>query len=600
MRSWGSSTRERTERDYHVSGKDAAFTWNFQMRELYQRLKELDRDRFEQLCFHLLRAKYPHAGIRRVDGKAGDEGMDSFAGRLDGAPTVWQVKSFPNGIGDSQTNQIRESLNRALKCVSPRRWILCTSVDFDSKAHRWYEKLANKHKRRVGLDLMTASEIVHDLLYFTSIRETFFHGAVIDLHDLHKALARHTGFSLADFASVTADNAEQYLREFERRDPRFSYVASFTRNRPPRAAKLQPGIIASVFDGNKQIDVFARDIEAVRLSPPQGKFHLSVSGAKKWNEFVRTGRPQHIEAKEFLGYSSDFDFLLRTGPSDQIDTKSLYIAPTPGTLPPSLPMRLTFGSGPEAIVYDFVEFRVMSHGTEEVELLGSGPLPFEFRLTIDLKHSSAKFELLENYDGVDFRELAKMSRAIQQLSQTGQFQIYSLRQNASFFRGAVDPKSVQNWTPEFAAWVNALATVSVAYGVPLRFTETWTQEDRRSLILLEGFLTGISLPISNLTFSLIKDDSMEPAWTNTISGEFAWFHAIVPEFPERLGLFGIPIPTGPVHFSVQHGKLADAAATLSRIREAALGEPVSMTIQCESEPVVKRYVPDAAIPSKCA
>jgi hypothetical protein len=59
---------------------------------LYQRLKELDRDQFEKLCFHLLKAKYPLANVRHVEGKAGDEGIDSYAGRFDGKLVIGSVR----------------------------------------------------------------------------------------------------------------------------------------------------------------------------------------------------------------------------------------------------------------------------------------------------------------------------------------------------------------------------------------------------------------------------------------------------------------------------------------------------------------------------
>jgi restriction endonuclease Mrr len=47
---------------------------------LLQRLRELDRDKFEGLIFQLLRERYPGADIKRVDGAGGDEGVDTFKG----------------------------------------------------------------------------------------------------------------------------------------------------------------------------------------------------------------------------------------------------------------------------------------------------------------------------------------------------------------------------------------------------------------------------------------------------------------------------------------------------------------------------------------
>jgi hypothetical protein len=43
---------------------------------IYQRLKELDPNTFEKLCFHLVKARFPGEEIRHVDGSAGDAGLD--------------------------------------------------------------------------------------------------------------------------------------------------------------------------------------------------------------------------------------------------------------------------------------------------------------------------------------------------------------------------------------------------------------------------------------------------------------------------------------------------------------------------------------------
>src|SRR5579862_9597428 len=111
------------------------------MHALYQRLKELDPTTFEQFCAQLLAQRHPNILIRHVDGSAGDDGIDAFAGNLDTGPIVWQCKAFTSGIGHSQRSQIRTSLNRAIKKVAPRDWILCVPIDLDAKTHRWYERL---------------------------------------------------------------------------------------------------------------------------------------------------------------------------------------------------------------------------------------------------------------------------------------------------------------------------------------------------------------------------------------------------------------------------------------------------------------------------
>src|SRR5580692_2361706 len=97
--------------------------------DLYQRLKALDPKTFERLCFQLLRERHPGVEIKAVDGAAGDEGVDVFTGELNEAPVIWQCKSFPNGIKESQKEQIRSSLRRAASNVRLSEWILCLSID---------------------------------------------------------------------------------------------------------------------------------------------------------------------------------------------------------------------------------------------------------------------------------------------------------------------------------------------------------------------------------------------------------------------------------------------------------------------------------------
>jgi hypothetical protein len=68
-------------------------------------LRSLGPRKFEQFCFDLLKAKYPGREIRRVEGSAGDEGIDVFSGELECGPTIWQCKSFSNAIGPSQKDR---------------------------------------------------------------------------------------------------------------------------------------------------------------------------------------------------------------------------------------------------------------------------------------------------------------------------------------------------------------------------------------------------------------------------------------------------------------------------------------------------------------
>ncbi|HEU5382400.1 MAG TPA: hypothetical protein VFV38_43860 [Ktedonobacteraceae bacterium] len=96
--------------------------------DLQQRYGEAGaREQFEKLCVQLIHSQDPTATSVRVGG--GDGGVDVFVGNYTDPAgiTVFQVKYFPNGLKNSQKQQIRDSFyqccNNALFKI--REWILC-------------------------------------------------------------------------------------------------------------------------------------------------------------------------------------------------------------------------------------------------------------------------------------------------------------------------------------------------------------------------------------------------------------------------------------------------------------------------------------------
>ena len=63
------------------------------MDSLYQRLKEMDADTFQRFCFQLLEERHPGQGLRHIEGAAGDQGLDVFAGELSGKPVIGNARA---------------------------------------------------------------------------------------------------------------------------------------------------------------------------------------------------------------------------------------------------------------------------------------------------------------------------------------------------------------------------------------------------------------------------------------------------------------------------------------------------------------------------
>ena len=115
----------------------------------------MSKDDFESLVDQLLQAKYPSAGITRVDGAGGDEGIDSFHGSLSDGPAVWQDKHFPDRIRESQHKQIKKAIKAAYKARTRCCWVLCVPINLRTNEHNWFQNsikavYENKYKGRVS------------------------------------------------------------------------------------------------------------------------------------------------------------------------------------------------------------------------------------------------------------------------------------------------------------------------------------------------------------------------------------------------------------------------------------------------------------------
>ncbi len=98
------------------------------------------RDEFQNLCFELIQSRFPTVQAVRCD--PGDGGVDIYIGDWNdpGGITVFQVKYFPSGLGDSQKDQIRKSFQRCMSNPDfvTKEWILCLPIDLNDRETVWF------------------------------------------------------------------------------------------------------------------------------------------------------------------------------------------------------------------------------------------------------------------------------------------------------------------------------------------------------------------------------------------------------------------------------------------------------------------------------
>lgn len=118
--------------------------------------KEGARTTFQRLIAQLVSLCYE--GMKMVDAKAGDWGLDVIVGEIDEIISVWQAKFFIDGIGDSQKGQIRESFKQVVEKASEEgfavdAWTLCIPVDLDPDALKWWTGWKKRQEKDHGLGI---------------------------------------------------------------------------------------------------------------------------------------------------------------------------------------------------------------------------------------------------------------------------------------------------------------------------------------------------------------------------------------------------------------------------------------------------------------
>ena len=386
------------------------------MHPLYQRLRELDWDTFQRLAFQLLAENTRGSKLDMSKAQGEIVGLDLFEGQLKGQPTIWQCKHFPNGLGPTQRPQVKKSLRSALKYFKPKQWILVVSIDLDRKAHQRFQKLQLSYGQKTAIGLFQASDIVRELIYRRNLRDVFFPGAVVDTIMARRAIQGLGKPTSEELAKLANEQIDELIARLEEADGRFNYqivhgpnvgldIASVT---PPH-----PLLIASVFDQDKRINVFARDLEAIALDPPKVNFTLKGSGLTKYQEFLRTGKRQEFETDEVLTPTSSLDFIL---PHKEVTGWKLILMPAAHLTSKTLSLRVTFSSGSEQVRYELVQFRISSAGSEEVEIESISPFPFVLSFTIPLiEGREGNFSVKEKFEGAGVQGVAKAIRAFSAL-----------------------------------------------------------------------------------------------------------------------------------------------------------------------------------------
>lgn len=544
------------------------------------RLKELDPNTFQQLCFHLMVEKYPSGDLRYVEGAAGDEGLDIFRGELSGRPTIWQCKSFHvTRIGDSQKNQIRQSLRDAVVNFSPRLWVLCLNLDLDSKAHRWLQKLQTSYSAKgVQVELVQGSDIVHELMFRHTLRGHYFPDALL-LDEVRRLIPRSTVLNEQELEMNPGEDIEQYIERLRARDPRFIYEVTIGGDRGPSAfpPPAEPGLVAAITDGRKTIKAYARDGTALSLDPVGFSITLAKGGIDKMLTLIRKGQAQHFDPEEIRDFKATLPLLSGLGLVPGESGLSIDLAPTSEPVP----VRVSFVGDNERVVYELLDIHVVRAGTEELEVSTMDEdLPFQMRFVFPTRITPAAkcgITIKKQFAGKDVIVARKAAGAFRLLGSGCDVEMYSLRHAKTLALLRMPPVKF-DVPPEGISWIDKLGCISEKFGTSIRLPEpqSITQQDYEAVKMLYALATGGSLALDNVSMGLVKSAANSELMPNILRQPASL--TIVHE-SASFKLLGTKIEVGRFAMRLEKAEFKDPDLILLDFQKAKIGEAVRLSIR---------------------
>jgi hypothetical protein len=550
------------------------------MDSLYQRLKELDSDTFQRLCFHILKERHPGLEVRHVEGASGDKGLDVFAGDLSGRPAVWQCKAFSNGVRRSQRAQIKQSLDTALTHYTPSYWILCLSVGLDVTSHRWFQNLKESYAPKVKVELLTSAEIVHELMYKRKIRNQFFQGAVFDLTELKRIATRTGELSLEELERITDANLEDIIERWQERDARFNYQIVFDGDLgPPESQAAMPeNLVMSISTGAKKINVFARDVASLRSNPPTFSIQFKGTGVEKMMSVLNTGVGQEFNPDELGTMSTDWD-LLRSA-TNFTGNQKLTVTPSAALTNRTRSVRVLFRQSDQIVQYGLMELRPVRMGRKEAEFSISGKhAPFTMSFVTSVP-PLGNVKAVIQYDGAgrEIREIKKSMDALSLLRPSGEIQIIDLETEKTLFGMTAELPVEWPQRAEAQKVVNELVAIADRFRATLILPDKLVRTDYQAIALLKRYMDNGTEEVNDISIVLTKSEENKDSLPELFAsgkGLFRFTHERLNPPPK---LFGTLIDTGPV-LEEAEAEIKDLATTLKSFREAAIGSGVKMSFR---------------------
>lgn len=301
---------------------------------------------YEQMCESLLAEEYAAEPIRV---SVGDGGIDSFHGSLsEEVAHVWQYKHFPDGLGDAQKNQIRESLKTVVTNYKPKEWTLVVPCNLTQAETKWFEKLTKDYtKKNVTLHVLGKTRLLNLLLKHQAVKQFYFPDAEALLKVTNALLGGKDAAFLKPKASVL-DLIQDGVDYINRDSPDVGF----------RVTTDESGQTVEVFSRNPNVNPVV--MRGTLLFPNDKK---GRQARKRYDNMLRKGIPCVLTSEHFQIDWAVFDELVGEG------FRPFAIEMSPLVPKVQVASRLVVvKQDGETVEIPFIDLKMKRKGQDEVEL----------------------------------------------------------------------------------------------------------------------------------------------------------------------------------------------------------------------------------------
>jgi hypothetical protein len=158
---------------------------------------------FSSLCSRLILVLHPEA--KAVDGRGGDEGLDTFVGQFNGELHAFQHKYFLEKFGAAQKRQILSSIETVDTHHNVKTWTLMVPRDLNPAEIKWFATLQNKYLK-IQTDWWGKTKLQALLADHPVIRRDFEPNPNVIVYVIQKAVDMKTA-SDQDLADALSNSA---------------------------------------------------------------------------------------------------------------------------------------------------------------------------------------------------------------------------------------------------------------------------------------------------------------------------------------------------------------------------------------------------------